>query len=179
MRGLGTSALALTLLQVGCTYDDTNRNASASSQEGDCTKIEGPQIGVVGLEVAIGATTVRFVSWQEKQGSPGEFVGFETTSNGEVELHVKAGTDTFKVHGSSWEHPGGVGGSTAKGISNVEVCECGDPPGGDGDGDGDGGTHALRPWAPSVKVTLEEQLDSFSRSRLALQSGLSTQVRKQ
>ena len=43
----------------------------------------------------------------------------------------------------------------------------------------EGGTQALRPMVPSTKVTFEAQLASFSASRLTLQSGLSTQMRKQ
>jgi hypothetical protein len=136
VRGLGTPALALALLQFGCTYDDTNNsNAAASAEEGDCSKIEGSAIGEAGVEVTVGATTVRFDTWHAKAGSPGEFIGFDASTNGEVELHVKAGTETFKVHGTSWTHPAGDAGAAAHGISNVEVCECGDPPGGDGDGD--------------------------------------------
>jgi hypothetical protein len=43
----------------------------------------------------------------------------------------------------------------------------------------DGGTHALRFWLPSTKVTLAAQLDSFSTLRLRLQSTFSTHTRKQ
>lgn len=133
LRGLGSPALALVLLQSGCGFDDTNNsNAAASAaEEGECTKLEGADIGVGGLEVTAGATTVRFVSWDAKVGSPGEYVGFTTQVGGEAELVVKAGTETFKVHGSSWQHPDGDSGPAVHGISNVEVCECGDPPGGD------------------------------------------------
>lgn len=133
LLGLGSPALALVLLQSGCSFDDTsNRNAAASSsEEGECTKLEGADIGVAGLEVTAGATTVRFVSWTEKVGSAGEFVGFTAQIGGEVEIHVKAGTESYSVHGSSWSHPEGDSGPAAHGISNVEVCECGDPPGGD------------------------------------------------
>ncbi|HUH05518.1 MAG TPA: hypothetical protein VML75_26170, partial [Kofleriaceae bacterium] len=69
--------------------------------------------------------------WAEKVDSPGEYVGFTAQIGGEAEIHVKAGGETFAVHGSSWSHPAGDSGALAHGISNIEVCECGDPPPGD------------------------------------------------
>ena len=42
-----------------------------------------------------------------------------------------------------------------------------------------GGRQILRPWAPSTKVRLDTQFDSFAAVRLPLQSGFSAQTRKQ
>ncbi|MFA6033496.1 MAG: hypothetical protein WC889_11410 [Myxococcota bacterium] len=43
----------------------------------------------------------------------------------------------------------------------------------------EGGTHAFLFFAPSVNVTLDEQLDSSSTLLFLLQSGFSMQIRKQ
>jgi hypothetical protein len=134
---LSACLFALTLV-AGCTEPGTSDVSQRDDvNEEDCQcKIEGADIGRVGASVKPpGHTAIRFASWIEKEGSPGEYVGFTLWGDYAGATYVvKAGTETFTVNGDgSWSHPAGAGGSTAHGISNVDFCPD-DPPPPTGDG---------------------------------------------
>jgi hypothetical protein len=111
-------------------------DGDGGSGDGDGCKIEGSQIGEGGVVIYLGSKTVTFDNWIGKSGASGEFVGFSLTLSGgdSVSYVVKAGTERFPGTATTWMHPAGEGGSAAKGISNVDMCD--DP---DADGGGDGG----------------------------------------
>ncbi|MCP4603617.1 MAG: S8 family serine peptidase, partial [Proteobacteria bacterium] len=91
-----------------------------------CKKIEGSQIGEVGIAINIGSVEVTIDEWIAKDGEPGEFVGFKyNVEGGEVFVSVKAGKDSHMEHGDGvWMHPEGTSGWKAKAISNVVFCNC-------------------------------------------------------
>jgi hypothetical protein len=104
----------------------------------NCTKIEGGDIGKVGVTLEVNGVTVEITRWIAKGG--GDSVGFDyVSSSDDVCLSVKAGTGRHEVEGAdSWRHPAGLTGSGAKGISNIVMCVL--PPGDGGGSDGGDGT---------------------------------------
>ncbi len=149
MTSTFTHALALTLagiLSTGCVTEAFDSDESASEASGDepgddreydrddC-KIEGAQIGVVGLELRLGDVTVVFDSWTAKAGEPNEFMGFSFHTTGRsVGYVVKAGGDRYHSTDESWVHPDGTQGPVSA-ISNVDFCEECEEPGGCEPGD--------------------------------------------
>lgn len=127
--------------------DLANRNGEIDEDgeyDNDDCKIEGGDIGVVGLELGLGPKRVTFEDWVAKADSPGEYVGFVISVSGadSVRYIVKAGGELHADDVSSWIHPNGDTGSEAPAISNVdfcEECEDGSCDGGGGDGGEDGG----------------------------------------
>jgi len=104
-------------------------------EDDDCEKIENEAIGAeVSLE--LGSVTVSFSDWIAKEDSPGEFVGFTLTLEGDdsISYRVKAGGEVLPSAELVWLHPAGTTGSEAHGISNVEVCDGGEDDGGEDDG---------------------------------------------
>jgi hypothetical protein len=135
MRSHLTTCLFTLTLVSGCTdsgTDDVSQRNDVDEEECEC-KIEGNDIGRVGAAVKPpGHTTIRFQSWIEKPGSPGEYIGFTLWGDYAGATYVvKAGTSTYEVSGaSSWTHPGGPG---ANAISNVDFCPDDYPDDGGGD----------------------------------------------
>lgn len=148
--------IAASLVSVGCNDGSLlesgarGGDAPADGMDGTCAKIEGGDIGVENLSLAVGGKVVTFHEWVNKTGEDAEFVGFSfTVSQGAVVFTVKSGGELHPGNSSPWMHPAGVdGGSEAPGVSNVVVCDPdddgsgddGDPDDGDpDDGDPDGG----------------------------------------
>lgn len=135
--------IAASLVSVGCNDASLlesgarGGNSPADGLEGTCAKIEGADIGVENLSLAVGGKVVTFHSWVNKAGEAAEFVGFSyAVSGGAVVYTVKAGGELHPGNGSPWMHPAGVdGGSEAPGVSNVVVCDPDDDGGDDGDPD--------------------------------------------
>jgi len=118
--------------------DDFARSARDRQEvdAGECVKIEGSEIGRLGLTLSVGDVELTFVDWIVKEDSPGEFIGFELESTGSIpEYVVKAGADRFAGNSTRWVHPNGTTGPQAHAISNIEFCDDGDDsddcPGGD------------------------------------------------
>lgn len=142
------SPIVLSVLFLGCVALDSGeedlagRSGDEEGYDSDDCKIEGDDIGVVGLELGLGDTRVTFEDWVPKADSPGEYVGFSISVSGadSVGYVVKAGGELHADDVASWSHPDGDSGSEVPGISNVDFCdECADgscEPGGDGGGDG-------------------------------------------
>lgn len=101
-------------------------NSTGKVPEG-CTRIEGGDIGQAPQTLAFGAITLTITRWVDKDGEPGEKVGFSFSATGPVTYAVKAGKRTFASTSTSWTHPAGTSGSEASGISNVTFCP-GDKP---------------------------------------------------
>lgn len=107
-------------------FGSTNCQASytctdeKTSEEGVCVKIDGADIGRDNLQIDLGSETVTIMSWIQKDGEVGEYVGFTLDTN--VCFDVKAGNGCFTDEGSSWTHPEGTSGPDAKAISNVTFC---------------------------------------------------------
>lgn len=135
MRSLLTAYL-FSLTLVACTdsgTDDLSQRNDVTEEEDCQCKIEGADIGRVGVAAKPpGSTTIRVAEWIEKEGSPGEYVGFTLWGYAGTTYVVKAGTETFRITGESWSHPAGASGPSAHGISNVDFC-----PDDDGGGGGD------------------------------------------
>lgn len=133
MRFPLTSCLFAITLVAGCTdagTDDLSQRNDVDEEECEC-KIEGNDIGRVGAAVKPpGHTTIRFASWIEKDGSPGEYVGFTLWGDYADAIYVvKTGGETYTVNGAgSWTHPNGTSGSNVPGISNVDFCPDDPPP---------------------------------------------------
>ena len=130
---LFASAATLSLIGGCATEDESSREAFAQGDNNldmeGCVKIEGADIGVNGITVTLGGSSVAFTSWITKDGEAGEFVGF--TLSGSAVFFIKAGNnadDLFEGSGTSWVNPNGTSGSAAKGISNIQICEITPPP---------------------------------------------------
>jgi hypothetical protein len=128
MRTILSSCLFALTLVSGCTEPNTSdvsqRDDVNNGEDCQC-KVEGADIGRVGASVKPpGHTSIRFASWIEKAGSPGEYIGFTLWGDyGDATYVVKAGTETFTVTGAgTWMHPAGSSGPNAHGISNVDFC---------------------------------------------------------
>lgn len=143
--GIGDQSARFSLDAVCSQVLGLTLNTTGQVQEG-CTKIEGGDRGVEGVEIAIAGDVVRITDWRAKDDGPGEYIGFTIESSGPVVYGVKAGERSFIGTATTWVHPDGTGGPEAQAISNITFCP--DPdgdgePGDDGDGgggdDGDGG----------------------------------------
>lgn len=135
MRAIVVGSLLSLALTAGCTSLSDSEVRSGIGHDGDqegC-KIEGSQIGKVGLQLEHDGVAVTFTSWQTKPGEPNEFIGFTYTLSGasSVLYTVKAGTQKYIDDATSYVVPG------TQAISNVDFCDC-DDPGGEGDGGGSG-----------------------------------------
>jgi hypothetical protein len=146
----GSLLVGLTL-STGCVLGDDTSALNGSSSGGefdrDSCKIEGSDIGVEGLVVKLGRTSVTFDEWVSKDGESGEYVGFSISVSGaeRVGYIVKAGGERYHSEDSTWQHPNGSDGSEAAAISHVDFCEndpgeldpsdpyCNDPDGCDND----------------------------------------------
>ncbi|MCP4604871.1 MAG: hypothetical protein GY847_30850, partial [Proteobacteria bacterium] len=122
-----------------CSIDDDSDYSGSCTLPTECTlnngsipsscgKIEGSQIGEVGIVINIGSVKVTIYEWIAKDGGSGEFIGFKyNVEDGEVFVSVKAGRDSHMEHGDGvWMHPEGTSGHKAKAISNVVFCSCDD-----------------------------------------------------
>jgi hypothetical protein len=122
-------------LATGCVMDQGagSQNGLAAADDvgndgwadlDDC-KVENDDIGVIGLSLDIGNTRVSFAEWIEKDGEPGEYVGFRLELAGAERLPyiVKAAGERYHSDSLTWDHPNGSGGSEASGISHVDFCE--------------------------------------------------------
>jgi hypothetical protein len=124
----GSFLVGLTF-STGCVLgDDTsavNGSASGGEFDRDSCKIEGSDIGVEGLVVKLGRTSVTFDEWVSKDGESGEYVGFSISVSGaeRVGYIVKAGGERYHSEDRTWQHPNGSGGSEAAAISHVDFCE--------------------------------------------------------
>lgn len=87
-----------------------------------CVKIEGSQIGQAPQTLSFSGITLTITGWTDKDGQPGEQVGFTFTSSAPVLYAVKASTRTFADSATSWVHPEGTSGPAANGISNITFC---------------------------------------------------------
>lgn len=129
MRSIVVGSVFSLALTAGCTSlsDSEARSGIGNSDQEDC-KIEGSQIGKVGLVLEHDGVAVTFTSWQAKPGEPNEFIGFTYTLSGasSVVYTVKAGTQKHTGDTSTYVVPG------THAISNVDFCDCPD--------DGDGGS---------------------------------------
>ena len=133
MRSILLGSLFSLALTAGCTSLSDSEARSGIGHNGDeegC-KIEGSQIGKVGLVLEHDGVAVTFTSWQTKAGEPNEFVGFTYTLSGasSVVYTVKAGTKKYIDDATTYVVPG------TQAISNVDFCDCDE---GDGDGSGSG-----------------------------------------
>ncbi len=146
-RILATSLFSLLLTASGCMLDGTSSTQNAAEGDDvdgesgggdrdDC-EIEGGASGRGGASVTVGDTTVVFEGWVQKDGEPGEFVGFDLNVDG-IPYKVKTGGEVWADSSAEWRHPNGTGGPEVPGISNVDFCDEDGGGGGDGDG-GDGG----------------------------------------
>lgn len=138
MRAIVVGSLLSLALTAGCTSLSDSEVRSGIGHDGDqegC-KIEGSQIGKVGLQLEHDGVAVTFTSWQTKPGEPNEFMGFTYTLSGasSVVYTVKAGGEKYIDDATTWNHPF----ETGSAISNVDFCDC-DDPGGDPGDEGDGG----------------------------------------
>lgn len=136
---------------IGCLGDGAMEDSSAARAGrgddddvgGECAKIEDGDIGVIGIEIDVGNTSVRIDTWTPKVGEPDEYVGFSfSTSGGRVSYRVKAGGEVYTGEGTAWSHPNGDQGPGASAISHIEFCEddpAGDPSGGGDENDGSDG----------------------------------------
>jgi hypothetical protein len=140
--------LVLAMILGGCVADTGNTDSSVKGGQGidqEGCKIEGSQIGQIGLAIDLGSRTLTFSKWLPKTGSPGEYAGFNLTLAGGGEIHyiVKAGGELHPSESMSWLHPSGVnGGDKTPAISNVDLCQCDNYDDGgstDGGGGGTGG----------------------------------------
>ena len=118
--------ITVVLAAAGCTADSTDsteqRDEVDEEYECEC-KIEGSQIGQVGLRVHAGDLTITFMEWIEKVDSPGEYAGFLLSANAEEASYVvKTGTERYEATGRTWIHPNGDYGPDVPGISNVDFC---------------------------------------------------------
>jgi hypothetical protein len=117
----------------GCVADSTDsteqRDEVDEAYECEC-KIEGSQIGQVGVRVHSGDLTITFMEWIPKVDSPGEYVGFLLSANAEDSSYVvKTGGDRYAGTGRTWLHPNGDYGPDVPGISYVDLCPPeGEPP---------------------------------------------------
>lgn len=119
-------------LSVGAGESD-EADDGAELDRDDC-KIEDADIGVEDLVLTVGDIEVTFFDWIQKDGEPGEYVGFSVAISGADSLSyvVKAGGERFESDADSWLHPNGTGGPEASAISHVDFCDgLGDP--GDGE----------------------------------------------
>ena len=136
MRAISVGALFSLALTTGCTSlsDSEARQGIGHDGDGEGCKIEGSQIGKVGVRLEHGGVVVTLTSWTPKAGEPNEFMGFTYTLSGasSVVYTVKAGTQKYISDQTSWSHPNPTGNA----ISNVDFCDC--PDGGDGGGGGGG-----------------------------------------
>lgn len=136
MREILVGTLFSLALTAGCTTlsDSEARQGIGHDGDGEGCKIEGSQIGKVGLVIEHDGVAVTFTSWQTKAGEPNEFVGFTYTLAGasSVVYTVKAGTKKYIDDATSYVVPG------TQAISNVDFCDC-DDGGGDGSGSGNDG----------------------------------------
>ncbi len=152
MRAILVGTLFSLALTAGCTSlsDSEARQGIGHDGDGEGCKIEGSQIGKVGVVLEHDGVAVTFTSWTPKAGSPNEYVGFTYSLSGasSVVYTVKAGTQKYIDDATQYAVPG------THAISNVDFCDCppdgegdgggGDPgdegePGGDGEGSGSGG----------------------------------------
>lgn len=93
-----------------------------------CVKVGDDQLGTTGIPLLAGTATVTMTHWTQKDGEPGEYVGFAYDARGTVFVSVKAGAETFVAPGTgAWVNPNGTSGPEAKGISSVVFCG-GNPP---------------------------------------------------
>jgi hypothetical protein len=120
---------------------DPGERASCSGDRDAC-KIEGSQIGQEGLVLALDSGSVTFHDWVGKPDSPGEYIGFSLTVEGDraIRYFVKSGTGIYPSTTLTWMHPG----SDCKGISNVDFPDddtdpCDNPDGCPDDDDGGDG----------------------------------------
>jgi len=136
MRAIFVGSLFSLALTAGCTSlaDSEARSGIGHDGDGEGCKIEGSQIGKVGLQLEHDGVAVTFTSWQTKPGEPNEFVGFTYTLSGasSVVYTVKAGTQKYIDDATTYVVPG------TNAISNVDFCDC-DEGGGDGGEPGDEG----------------------------------------
>lgn len=116
----------LSLLLVGCSLNgdpsQQSQNINTGPVPDGCAKIEGSDIGVVGATLDVDGQTVTFTAWTAKEGDGGDFVGF--TISPPSFYSVKSGLDIHTGSGTVFLNPNGTSGPTAKGISNVVLCEC-------------------------------------------------------
>ncbi|HWO26401.1 MAG TPA: hypothetical protein VNO30_47055 [Kofleriaceae bacterium] len=138
--------LVLATLLGGCLADTNDTDSSVSGNQGidqEGCKVEGSQIGQIGLAIDLGSRMLTFSKWIPKSDSPGEYAGFNLTLAGGGEIHyiVKAGGELHPSESLSWVHPSGIsGGAKTPGISNIDLCQCDNyDDGGDGGGGGTGG----------------------------------------
>ncbi len=134
MRVILVGSLFSLALSAGCTTLSDSEARSGIGHDGDeegC-KIEGSQIGKVGVVLEHDGVAVTFTSWQTKPGEPNEFVGFTYTLSGasSVVYTVKAGTQKYIDDATTYVVPG------THAISNVDFCDCPDPEDDDGGGSG-------------------------------------------
>jgi hypothetical protein len=97
-------------------------------------RVDGEDLGVDGLKVAVDAETIDFLEWVPRPNRPDEYIGFRLSDNAaDVEYRVTAGQDTYNGSGVEWINPRAEEEGDAPKITRIEFCNFG------GGGSGPGG----------------------------------------
>ncbi len=97
-------------------------------------RVDGADLGVVGLQVTSPIGTYGFESWQA--ASNGDLVGFTLAGPAGVHYEVRTGRTRFWSELMLWTHPELASG-LAEPITRVDFCASPDEDGGGGEGGGD------------------------------------------
>lgn len=112
---------AVVIVLCGCAKD-VGSGLMSPTRDHQCTRVEGPAVGALPLEVEVGGRKVRFTEWTMPDALSTEIVGFAAQVPPDVEVTVQAGEQTFVGASSRWLHPKGVSGPGVHGIDALTLC---------------------------------------------------------
>lgn len=113
--------VAAVIVLCGCAKD-VRSGLMSPTRDHQCTRVEGPAVGALPLEVEVGGRKVRFTEWTMPDALSTEIVGFAAQLPPDVEVTVQAGEQTFVGASSRWLHPKGVSGPGVHGIDALTLC---------------------------------------------------------
>jgi hypothetical protein len=119
------SVLAVVLCALACAQPEPGaaaRSPAARAAPLRCTRVAGPEVGRLPLEVDVGGRTVRLQEWTQVDERSTAVVGFAAQLPADVSYTVHAGEGRYRAQSPRWLHPEGVAGPRVHGIDAIDFC---------------------------------------------------------